>query len=114
MSARILAAADIFGALRQPRPRRPAIDAEEAERVLRDVVAPAASTATPRNAVLQAAGHRVGDGPACPAGLTPGGVDVVVRVAGGGSNPAIAEALGVLSRRTVTSHLRGHVREART
>ena len=39
VSARLLAAADVYGALRQDRPHRPAIDAEAAGRVLRDEVA---------------------------------------------------------------------------
>lgn len=104
MSARILAAADVYQALRQPRPHRPAVDAEEAERVLRHEVTSGRIDGDACNAVLSTAGHRVRRRAGRPGGLTPREVDVIVQVARGRSNPEIAEVLGV-SRRTVSSHL---------
>ena len=104
VSARILAAADVYDALRQPRPHRPAVDAGTAEQVLREEVRAGRLDGDAADAVLSAAGHRVRRRARLPGGLTPREVDVVVHLARGRSNPEIAEALGV-SRRTITSHL---------
>lgn len=104
IGARILAAADVYAALRQDRPHRPAVDAAMAEQVLRKEVTAGRIDGDAVNAVLAAAGHRVRRRAGLPGGLTAREVDVVVQLARGRSNPEIAGALGV-SRRTVASHL---------
>jgi len=104
MSARILAAADVYDALRQPRPHRPAVDPSTADRLLREEVVAGRLDGDAVNAVLAAAGHRVRRRAGLPGGLTSREVDIVVQLARGRSNREIAETLGV-SRRTVSSHL---------
>jgi HD-GYP domain-containing protein (c-di-GMP phosphodiesterase class II) len=104
VGARVLAAADVYGALRQPRPHRPALDATAAERVMRDEVSAGRLDGDAANAVLAAAGHRVRRRAGLPGGLTPREAEAIVQLARGRSNPEIAASLGV-SRRTVASHL---------
>ena len=104
IAGRILAAADVYDALRQPRPHRPAVDGRAAERLLRDEVSVGRLDGDAVNAVLTAAGHRVRRRAGRPGGLTRREIDVVVHLARGRSNPEIAGALGV-SRRTVAAHL---------
>ena len=104
LTARIVAAADVYNALRQPRPHRAAVPADVAERTLRAEVRAGRLDGDAVNAVLDAAGHRVRRRAELPAGLTPREVEVLVELARGRSNPQIATAL-VVSRKTVSSHL---------
>ncbi len=104
IGARVLAAADVYRALREPRPHRPAVDTDEAEQILRAEVTAGHLDGDATNEVLRAAGHRVRRRAELPGGLTRREVEVLVQLARGRSNPQIAAELHV-SRKTVSTHL---------
>jgi HD-GYP domain-containing protein (c-di-GMP phosphodiesterase class II) len=104
-SARLIAAADVYHALTEDRPYRAAFSGESAAAVLREEVRGGRLDAQAAEAVLEAAGHRAAPGRrAWPAGLTDREVEVLRALARGGSNKAIAQALG-LSPKTVGHHV---------
>jgi HD-GYP domain-containing protein (c-di-GMP phosphodiesterase class II) len=103
--ARLLAAADCFHALVEPRPHRPALDREQARRVMADEVSARRLDAGSVDAVLMAAGHQpAGTRPARPAGLTEREVEVLSLLARGRSAREIAEEL-FIAVRTVNHHV---------
>jgi HD-GYP domain-containing protein (c-di-GMP phosphodiesterase class II) len=101
--ARILGAADAYQAMREPRPHRPALSAEEAAAQLNEEVRAGRLGAEAVEAVLRAAGHRVPRRRAGPAGLTPREVEVLTQLAQGLSNKEIAQRL-VIAPKTVGNH----------
>jgi HD-GYP domain-containing protein (c-di-GMP phosphodiesterase class II) len=102
--ARVLAAADAYQTLREPRPHRPARTAEETAARLRDDVRAGRLDGPAVDAVLQAAGHRVPRRVQAPAGLTGREVEVLALLARGLSNRQIAERL-VITPKTAGNHI---------
>jgi HD-GYP domain-containing protein (c-di-GMP phosphodiesterase class II) len=109
-SARILAAADCYGAMREARPHRPALDAPAAEAELVRETEEGRLDREAVDAVLSAAGHYVRERPReLPAGLTERELEVLLVLVHGSSNSQIAEELGI-SAKTVGHHVQ-HVYE---
>jgi HD-GYP domain-containing protein (c-di-GMP phosphodiesterase class II) len=108
MSARILAAADVFQALREDRPHRAALASERAASELGSMATSGALCPDAVRAVLAGARHSA---PAQlrPAGLTKREVEVLGLVARGLTNKEIASALGI-SAKTAGHHVQ-HVFE---
>jgi HD-GYP domain-containing protein (c-di-GMP phosphodiesterase class II) len=102
--ARILGAADVYQAMREPRPHRPPRPAGEAAGELRAEVKAGRLDAEAVEAVLGAAGHRVSRRREGPAGLTPREVEVLRLLAQGMSNKETARRL-VISPKTVANHV---------
>jgi HD-GYP domain-containing protein (c-di-GMP phosphodiesterase class II) len=102
--ARILAAADVYQAMREPRPHRAALSADEAASELRAEVKAGRLDGDPVEAVLTAAGLRVRRRREGVAGLTAREVEVLRLLAQGLSTKEIAEQL-VMSPKTAGNHI---------
>jgi HD-GYP domain-containing protein (c-di-GMP phosphodiesterase class II) len=102
--ARLLAAADCYQAMREPRPHRPARTGAEAAAALRDEVRRGRLDGEAVDAVLAAAGHRVPRRRDGPAGLTRREVEVLCLLSRGLPNKEIARRL-VISPKTVSNHV---------
>jgi HD-GYP domain-containing protein (c-di-GMP phosphodiesterase class II) len=103
-SDRLLAAADVYHAMTEPRPHRPPLDSEQAARGLRAEVRSGRLDGDAVRAVLQAAGHRAPVRRTWPAGLTAREVEVLGLLARGYTNRQIAQHL-VVSAKTVSNHV---------
>lgn len=105
VSARLLAAADVYHAMTEPRPHRPACSPESAAEGLRAEVASGRLDGGAVEAVLVAAGHmpqRVRRD--LPAGLSEREVEVLRLIARGHSNREMARIL-VIAEKTVSHHV---------
>ncbi len=101
---RLLAAADMYHAMTEPRPQRPPLDTAEAARQLRAEVRVGRVDGDAAEAVLRAAGHRAPARRSWPAGLTAREVEVLGMVARGQSNKQIAQHL-VVTPKTISNHV---------
>lgn len=104
LAGRVLAAADCYATMTEPRPHRPARTPEVAVADLREEVRQGRLDGAAVEAVLTAAGHRVRRRRAWPAGLTAREVEVLRLLARGMSNREMAAEL-VLSPKTVGAHV---------
>ena len=102
--AKIVAAADVFAALGEDRPHRPALDEAHAIKELRGLVERSELDARAVQLVLEARGVRRGRKSVWPAGLSDREVEVVRLVAVGRTNKEIGAMLGV-SPRTAQKHV---------
>jgi HD-GYP domain-containing protein (c-di-GMP phosphodiesterase class II) len=103
-AGRIIAAADAYHAMTEPRPYRPALSAKQAASQLRGEVRSGRLAADAADAVLTAAGQRPAGRRAGPAGLTPREVQVLTLIARGASTRQAARVLGVTAK-TAETHI---------
>jgi HD-GYP domain-containing protein (c-di-GMP phosphodiesterase class II) len=103
-AARVLAAADAYQAMREPRPHRAERDADTAAAELRREAGAGRLDGDAVDAVLEAAGQPVGQRRDRPAGLTAREVEVLRLVSRGLSSREIAGRL-VISPKTARNHI---------
>jgi HD-GYP domain-containing protein (c-di-GMP phosphodiesterase class II) len=103
--ARVLAVADAYSAMTQPRPYRPPMSEADTARAIRRDVTEGLLDPTAADAVLATAGHRVPSTRAGgPAGLTPRESEVLALLSTGLANKSIARELRI-SPKTVSNHI---------
>lgn len=103
-SDRLLAAADVYHAMTEPRPHRSPLDPDQASRELRAEAKAGRLDGAAVNAVLTASGHRAPARREWPAGLTGREVEVLALLARGHANKEIARRL-VVAPKTVSNHV---------
>ena len=109
---KVLAAADAYHAMTEPRPHRPACPSRQAAAQMRAGVARSQFDAEAVDAVLRAGGHQVKRRRTLPAGLTPREVEVLRLLVRGLSNKEIAQRAGDLAQDS-GSPRRAHLLQAR-
>ncbi len=102
--ARILAAADAYRAMTEPRPHRPALSAKHATATLVAEARAGRLATLAVDAVLAAAGEKQPRRHPGPAGLTPREVQVLVLIARGASTRQVARTLEITSK-TAGTHI---------
>ncbi|MGZ5214108.1 MAG: LuxR C-terminal-related transcriptional regulator, partial [Actinomycetota bacterium] len=103
MTARLIAAADVYHALLEPRPYRATMERDAAQQVLAAEVTEGRLDGDAVRAVLDAAGHRVRRQAGHPGGLTAREVEVLVLLSRGMTRKQIAQEL-TISAKTVSNH----------
>lgn len=104
-TARLLAAANVYQALAEPRPHRPALSPDEAATELRQQMKAGKLDAPAVDAVLSAAGHRVRRArSSLPGGLSQRELEVLRLLVRGLTNRQIAEQLDI-SPKTAGHHV---------
>ncbi|GAC1695548.1 MAG: 3'3'-cGAMP-specific phosphodiesterase [Ktedonobacteraceae bacterium] len=104
-AARILAAADVYHAMTEPRPHRPALLPETAAEQLRREVRAGRLDGEATDGVLAAAGHQVRNTrPELVAGLSRREIEVLQHIARGHTKKQIAGSL-IISEKTVDNHI---------
>jgi HD-GYP domain-containing protein (c-di-GMP phosphodiesterase class II) len=103
-AARVLAAADVYHAMTERRPHRPAMTEERAADELRKEARQGRLDGDVVEAVLAAAGHKARAQPERPAGLTDREIEVLRLVARGLTNKEVAAALDI-SVKTTGHHI---------
>jgi HD-GYP domain-containing protein (c-di-GMP phosphodiesterase class II) len=101
---RLLAAADVYHAMMEPRPHRAAMESARAAGELQAEASAGRLDGDAVNAVLRAAGHRAPARREWPAGLTAREVEVLGLLACGHSNKEVAKRL-VVTPKTVSNHV---------
>jgi HD-GYP domain-containing protein (c-di-GMP phosphodiesterase class II) len=104
VTARLLAAADVYQALCEARPHRPAISPTDASKLLRDEVRDGRIDGEAAEAVLAAAGHQPQRQRSAPADLTEREVQVLRLIARGLTSADAARELGIQPK-TVGTHI---------
>ncbi len=104
MPARLIAAADCYHAMTEPRAYRPALDSERAARELRAEAAAGRLDHEAVEGVLGAAGHATRNRRPAPAGLTRREIEVLALIARGATNRQVADALGITPK-TAGTHV---------
>lgn len=104
VAGRLLAAADGYQAMCEPRPHRPAMSGEEAAKQLRTEARDGRLDGEAVEAVVAALGHRPQRHPAAPANLTPRELDVLRLIARGRTSADAARELGI-GTKTVGTHI---------
>ena len=104
VAGRLIAAADAYRAMIEPRAYRPAMPADRAAKALRAESTAGRLDGEAVDAVLAAVGHKRTKRHGGPAGLTRREIEVLTLIARGASNRQVAQALGITPK-TAGTHI---------